>query len=120
MRFDPVAALIAYHDAINRLDFEAIETMFAEDALYVSPGFGGETRGRAAILKAFRDYFARFPDQHAKDDLVEQLGDRSVRSVWRLEATDRTTGEVIRRNGEEVTDFDDAGRIVRVTVFDRG
>jgi ketosteroid isomerase-like protein len=120
MAFDPVQALIAYHDAINQLDFEAIATMFAEDALYVSPGTGGETRGRAVILQAFRDYFARFPDQHAEDDLVELVGERSVRSLWRLEATDRATGEVIRRQGEEVTDFDDAGRIVRVTVFDRG
>ena len=116
--FDPVASLIAYHAAINALDFDAIAAMFADDAVYVSGGIGGMTEGRGAIMAAFRAYFDIYPDQMAEDDSVERQGPLSARAAWRLIATHRATGEPLVRRGLETVTFDDTGRIVRVEVVD--
>lgn len=116
--FDPIARLIAYHDAINALDFDTIEAMFAEDAVYDSGGLGGVVTGRGPIMDGFRTYFDLYPDQVAEDSLIELVGEHAVRSVWRLTATHRLTGEKLIRAGEEIVTFDDAGRIVRVEVTD--
>ncbi|MGN8019249.1 nuclear transport factor 2 family protein [Phyllobacterium sp. 22229] len=118
MPFNPVETTRLYHSAINALDFEAIAGLFATDAVYASSGIG-EIAGRQAILEAFKAYFAVYPDQVAEDDLIEQLSPRSAKSVWRLVATHNGTGEVSRRSGEEVILFDEAGKILRVTVQDR-
>jgi hypothetical protein len=119
MPFDPVARLVAYHDAINALDFEAIEAMFAEEATYDSGGLGGVVTGRASIMEGFRAYFDTYPDQVAEDRIVEALDGLRVRSVWSLTATHRRTGARLFRDGEETVTFDAAGRIVRVDVLDR-
>jgi ketosteroid isomerase-like protein len=118
--FDPVSTLITYHDAINALDFAFIEAMFTDNAIYDSGGLGGVVTGRAPIMEGFRHYFDLYPDQVSEDGLVEQLGENQVRSVWRLTATHRITGEKLIRAGEEIVTFDEAGRIVRVEVNDRG
>ena len=44
-QFNPLDRLIAYHEAINALDFAAITAMFAEDAVYDSGGLGGVLDG---------------------------------------------------------------------------
>jgi ketosteroid isomerase-like protein len=119
MSFDPVARLVAYHDAINALDFSTIEAMFAPDAVYVSGGLGGMVAGRERIMESFRAYFDAYPDQVAEDSLVEALDGRRVRSVWKLRATQRQTGEELVRSGEEIVTFDDEGLISRVEVADR-
>jgi len=119
MAFDPVARLIAYHAAINDLDFSAIESMFAESAVYDSGGLGGVVTGRASIMEGFRAYFDTYPDQVAEDGVVEALDGLRVRSVWRLTATHRQTGERLVRAGEETVTFDPAGLIIRVDVIDR-
>lgn len=116
--FDPVSALIAYHDAINALDFATIEAMFAEDAVYDSGGLGGVVTGRTPIMEGFRRYFDLYPDQVSEDSLIEQLGENQVRSVWRLVATHRVTGKKLIRAGEEIVTFDKAGGIIRVEVND--
>ena len=118
MPFSPVETTRLYHAAINALDFEAIAALFAIDAVYASSGIG-EIAGRHAILEAFKAYFAVYPNQVAEDDLIEELSPRSAKSVWRLVATHNGTGEVSRRSGEEVILFDEAGKILRVTVQDR-
>jgi ketosteroid isomerase-like protein len=115
---DVISRLIAYHDAINALDFTIIEAMFAEDAVYDSGGLGGVVRGRGPIMEGFRTYFDLYPDQIAVDDVVEAVGGHIVRSVWRLTATHRLTGEKLVRVGEEIVTFDDGGTIVRVEVTD--
>ena len=120
MASDLVDRLIAYHAAIDRLDFAAIEAMFAEDAVYQSGGLGGAVVGRGPIMAGFRSYFDLYPDQVSEDSVVERLDDRSVRSVWRLRAVNRLTGEVLARSGEEVVTFDAAGAIRRVEVRDAG
>lgn len=117
--FDPIARLTAYHDAINALDFAFIEAMFADNAVYDSGGLGGVVAGRAPIMEGFRRYFDLYPDQVSEDSRVEHLGENQVRSVWRLTATHRITGEKLIRAGEEIVTFDEAGRIIRVEVTDR-
>lgn len=119
MAFDPVARLIAYHEAINKLDFSTIESMFSEGAVYDSGGLGGVITGRVSIMEGFRTYFDTYPDQVAEDSAVEALDGLRVRSIWSLAATHRHTGEPLIRTGEETVTFDQAGRIVRVEVTDR-
>jgi hypothetical protein len=119
MAFDPVARLIAYHAAINELDFSTIEAMFAEGAVYDSGGLGGLVSGRGPIMDGFRVYFDAYPDQVAEDSLVEALDGLRVRSVWSLTATHRVTGDRLVRSGEEIVTFDAAGRILRVEVTER-
>ena len=118
MSFDPVARLVAYHDAINELDFSTIEAMFAEGAVYDSGGLGGVVTGRGPIMEGFRSYFDAYPDQVAEDSIVEALDRLRVRSVWSLTATHRLTGENLARSGEEIVTFDDDGKILRVVVTD--
>lgn len=118
MSFDLVARLIAYHDAINALDFSTIETMFAENAVYDSGGLGGVVVGREPIMASFRTYFTAYPDQVSEDSVVEPLDRLRVRSVWQLTATHSATGAKLRRAGEEVVTFDDNGLIVCVEVTD--
>jgi len=116
--FDPVGHVLLYHEAINALDFAAIEAMFAEEAVYASGGVGGNIEGRAAIMAAFRKYFDVYPDQVADDDLVEAVGAFSARSVWRLVATYKETGDRLMRSGQETVTFDAVGKIMRVDVRD--
>lgn len=115
--FDPVARLAAYHAAINRLDFEALEQGFAENAVYLSGGTGN-VAGRDAIMAAFRSYFDVFPDQVAGDDRIERLGDRKARAVWHLTATHTLTGAAVHRRGIETVTFDERGLITEVLVED--
>jgi ketosteroid isomerase-like protein len=115
---DPVEHLVVYHNAINALDFAVIEAFFAEDAVYVSGGVGGQIDGRDAIMAVFRKYFDAYPDQVAEDTLVEKVGPLAARSVWQLGATDSQTGEKMIRKGEETVTFNEAGRIIRVDVTD--
>jgi len=115
---DPMARLIAYHDAINALDFATIEAMFAEDAVYDSGGLGGVVQGRGPVMAGFRAYFDLYPDQVSHDSLVEPVGERAIRSIWKLTATHRLTGDKLIRAGEEIVTFDHAGLIARVEVTD--
>ena len=117
MVFDPAERITLFHDAINRLDYEAIENFFAENATYISNGVGS-LAGREAIMEAFRGYFDTYPDQIAVNSLVETLTPLSGRSVWSVRATNSKTGKPLIREGEETITFDENGRVVRVEVTD--
>lgn len=119
MSFDPVALVERYHAALNRYDSAMIAPMFAEDAVYVSPGVNGSIEGRERIIAAFDAYFAEHPDQHAVDETIEQTGPRQARSLWRLDATESSTGKAVRRRGTETVTFDEGGLIRRVEVEDQ-
>ena len=119
MSLDPAGLLRRYHAALQPYAADEVSGMFAEDAVYVSPGVNGRLEGRAAIMCAFNAYFAEHPDQHAVDEKVEVLGDRSVRSHWRLTATSAASGQPVERHGIETITFDAQGRIVKVEVEDR-
>lgn len=114
---DPVKLLIAYHAAIQRLDFDAIESMIHPNAEYKSAGVGS-LKGREAILAAFRAYFAVYPDQVAMDDSVVATACDTAIAVWHLQAKNLETGEMSRRRGSEEIRFDDAGKILNVIVRD--
>lgn len=107
-----------YHAATNALDFEAIESFFAETAVYVSDGVG-VFEGRDAIMEGFRAYFAEYGDQAAQDELIEAVSERAVRSVWKLAATSAKTGQKLVRSGEETAFLDRDGLIEKVIVRDR-
>ena len=114
---DPVDILRRWHEAINALDFDAIEAFFADDTTYGSRKVGA-LRGRAQIMKAFRDYFAEYPDQVAMDDSFEKVGPNAAKSTWHLTATSATTGEKLIRQGEETIYLNAEGKIERVDVTD--
>jgi ketosteroid isomerase-like protein len=114
--FDPRRRLEQYHAALDRLDFDALEAMFATDAVYVSNGVGS-LKGRGAIIAAFREYFGEFRHEESVDTRIETLGTNEVRSHWRLKARDKS-GKVIRREGTETVWFADDGSIVTILVDD--
>lgn len=116
--FDPRQKVIDYHAAINALDFDRIESFFAEHAVYISGGTGN-TIGREAIMSEFREYFEIFPDQVAWDDVVEPAGACAARSAWNLKATNARSGAIVERRGLETVEFDKHGSIIRIVVEDR-
>jgi SnoaL-like domain len=117
MNFDPVAALNAYHTALDAHDVDLVERLMAVNATYESAGIG-LVEGRAAIASAMRKYFTAHSNHQAWDDSVEQLGPQSARAVWQLTATNDATGEKYHRRGTEEVTFDDAGMVLRVLVID--
>lgn len=119
MSLDPVALVERYHAALNHFDAAVVTPMFAEDAVYVSPGVDGRIEGRDRILAAFSAYFAEHPDQHAVDESLERLGPFVARSHWRLDATAASTGKPVHRRGIETVTFRGDGLILRVEVEDQ-
>ena len=118
MSIDPVALLKHYHAALNDYDERTVTAMFAADAIYVSPGVKGRIAGREAIIAAFTAYFAEYPDQVAIDEAVTLVAPDAVQSVWRLEATARSTGQRVTRRGTQTVTFDADGLIRHVEVAD--
>jgi uncharacterized protein (TIGR02246 family) len=119
MSIDPVALVRRYHAALDAYDASVVGPMFADDAIYSSPGVNGRIEGRDAIIAAFSAYFAEHPDQRAEDDSIEQTGPREARAHWRLRATAASTGAAVARRGLETVSFDAGGLITRVEVEDR-
>jgi hypothetical protein len=117
MSIDPVAALIAYHAALDDHDIDQVERLMAENARYESAGIG-VVEGRVAILTAMRNYFATHLNHHAWDEQVEATGPRSARSHWRLTATKTATGQTLKRAGIEDVMFDSQGLVLNVFVVD--
>ena len=108
-----LAALLAdYTAALNRYDFNAVESMFAESAVYVSPGLNGEIKGRAAIMAAFRSYFAEHADQVNIDEDVRALDANTLQARWRLESSKS------KRSGMQIINFNAEGEIQRIAVLD--
>jgi limonene-1,2-epoxide hydrolase len=117
MSVDPIAALVAYHAALDAHDIDKVETLMALDAVYESASVG-IVEGRDAITAAMRKYFAAHADHHAWDDSVENVSATAARAVWQLTATHTATGEKYYRRGEEVVSFDESGKVLRVQVTD--
>ena len=78
MRADLAALLAAQSDAWTRGDLDAFCSVYADDAIYLSPG--GEVRGRAAVLERYR---GRYPDRQAMGTL--RLDVEEVRPIWGME-----------------------------------
>ncbi len=116
---DLVALLHAYHNALNAFDMRKVESMFAEDIIYISPSMKSDGKGRAALMLMFRKYFAEFSDQVSRDSKIEILSPNVVKSTWLLDATSGITGLINQRRGEETISFDDNGLITKVEVKDQ-
>ena len=110
--------LAAYTAALNRYDLHAVENMLAENAVYVSPGLKGKITGRAAIMTAFKTYFAEHVEQVNVDKNVSQISPIKVQSNWSLTATNKRTGKPVARKGLQVITFNDAGLIAFIQVLD--
>lgn len=106
------ALLSAYTGALNRLDMDAAEAMFVEDAIYASPGLPHEMRGRAEIMAAFRTYFKDHSDQVSEDHEIKVTGPRVIENRWSL----RSQGT--ERRGWQRIEFNPAGKIIRIDVKD--
>jgi hypothetical protein len=115
---DPIARVKAYHAAINALDLDGAEKMFAVDAEYHSPSVGAVI-GRDAIFAAMRGYFAEYPDQVATGENYAIIAPGKVRSDWHLRAMGKSTGEPYERRGIETITLDAQGLITRIDVADR-
>ena len=78
------AALVRLLDtqaaAWSRGDLDAFCSVYAEDALFLSPS--GTTRGRQAVLERYR---TRYPDRAAMGTLRLEIDE--VRPVWGIEVT---------------------------------
>lgn len=117
MAKDFIKLATRYHEALNKFDFAAVESMFSEDAEYHSSGIGG-LYGRNNIMHAMKAYFNEFNDQASTDDKLELIGDHTVRSHWRLVATTRSSGRKVSRQGVENLHFNGKGLIIMVEVED--
>ena len=115
--FDPVAAMQAYHAAIEKRDLKYIGTALAHDAVYQSKGLG-PVSGRDAILAAMQRYFAKYPDNKAWDTSVAEESRWVAVCEWQLRATDLTTGKPVSRRGKERVSFGSNGLIKSVEVED--
>jgi SnoaL-like domain len=106
-----------YYTALKNFDYATLEKIFAEDAEYHSSGIGG-LYGRPAIIEAMRAYFHEFSDQVSTNDSIELLGETSVRAHWRLQATTKSSGRKVKRQGIETIHFNSKGLITLVEVQD--
>ncbi len=79
---DPVDILRRWHGAIQRARLRCGRSVLADDATYAVAFKVGALRGRAQIVKAFRDYFAEYPDQVAVDDSFEKVSPAAAKSTW--------------------------------------
>ena len=108
-----------YYSALNNFDYAALEKLFTEDAEYHSSGIGGGgLYGRPAIIEAMKAYFHEFSDQVSSNDSIELLGENSVRTHWRLQATTQSSGRKVKRQGIETIHFNPKGLITLVEVQD--
>ena len=112
------ARLIKYHAALNAFDLAAASKMFAEDAVYVSPGLKSSILGRETIMLAIADYFAEYSDQVSVDDEVLELDENRIQSLWTLNATSNKTGAKVQRRGTEIAMFNKDGLITKIEVID--
>ena len=106
------ALLADYTTALNRYDLGVVADMFAEDAVYVSPGVGGEINGGVAIMSAFKDYFRQHTDQVNRDEDVQQVDENTLQARWHLKFSNSS------RSGIQRMVFTAAGLITRIEVED--
>ena len=117
MKFDPAAALVAYHKVLDGHDIAAVRNWFAENVAYTSAGLG-TVQGREKVLAAIEKYFSVSPDHQAWDDKVLAISERVAVCDWHLRATNKVTGAVVERHGLETITFDGHGKIESVVVVD--
>lgn len=107
-----------YFNALNAFDLKAVETILAEDAVYISSGLNGRIFGRANIMTSFKTYFEEFSDQVSVDTHIKSIAPNTFSSDWRLKATSVKTGKLSERAGTQETTFNEDGLIEHIEVRD--
>jgi uncharacterized protein (TIGR02246 family) len=111
---DVRAAIGAYFDGVNAGRYDDVAALFAEDAVLLAPGTKPR-RGREQIAAYFPAVLARYPEHF--DDPTRVLVDGRAAAV-EIDFTGRLdTGAPIAFQAIDVFDFDERGRIVRLTTW---
>jgi ketosteroid isomerase-like protein len=83
---DAVATVIAFNEAINRHDLDALTALMTESHRFVDSA-GASVDGRSACVAAWRGFFASYPDYRNIFDDVVDVGDGIVVVHGRSECT---------------------------------
>jgi ketosteroid isomerase-like protein len=70
---DAPAVVLAFNEAINRRDVDALARLMNEGHRFVDPS-GAAVHGRDACLEAWRGFFDTFPDYRNVFDEIADLG----------------------------------------------
>jgi ketosteroid isomerase-like protein len=104
--------LQAYFDGINREDYAAVAALFHPDGELLAPGSGAR-RGAAEIEAYFQDALRLYPEH--LDDPTRFIHAGPTVTV-EIHFTGRLlSGDRLEFDAVDVFDFDDDGRIVRMT-----
>jgi uncharacterized protein (TIGR02246 family) len=74
------AAIERFNDAFNRQDLDGVGRCITDDCVFVdtSPPDGQRYQGRAAVLAAWREFFAGSPDARFDTEELTVSADRAV------------------------------------------
>jgi ketosteroid isomerase-like protein len=70
---NPVEALLAFFDAINRHDPDALAALMTEDHIFID-SLGASVRGREKMRPGWGAYFAMCPDYRVSHEDIFQSG----------------------------------------------
>ena len=107
----------AYVAHSNAHDLEAIGGLLGDQARYES-AYAGALSGREAILEMMRRFFAELPDVHWEAAGYEEVSPGRVAFDFQMHATARD-GAAVAREGREVIEFAEGGRIMLIRVGGR-
>lgn len=116
--FMTVETLVAFADAWNRHDIDALMTFMTDDCVFETAGgpqaCGSRHVGQAAVRAAFESAWQSFPDAQWRNGTHFIAGDRGV-SEWLFTGT-AADGSRVEANGVDVFTFRD-GKIAVKNVF---
>jgi ketosteroid isomerase-like protein len=70
---NPVEAVLAFFDAINRHDSDALAALMTEDHIFID-SLGASVRGRDKMPAGWRAYFAMCPDYRVSHEDILHTG----------------------------------------------
>lgn len=109
---------MAFLEAFNRHDLDAIMGFFADDCVFYMPRGekprGDRFVGKDAVRAGLAQRFEGIPDVHYGDDRHWVCGDAGV-SEWTL--TGSTSGQQLEVRGIDLLEFDRDGKITRKDSF---
>ena len=104
--------LKAYFDGINREDYAAVAALFHPDGEMLAPG-AGVRRGAAEIESYFQDALRPYPEHLDDPTRFIHAGPTVTVEIHFTGAV--AGGDRLEFDAVDVFDFDDEGRIVRLT-----
>jgi ketosteroid isomerase-like protein len=78
--------VVAFNEAINRGDLEALTGLMADDHRFVDAA-GSVVAGKEACREAWASFFAAYPDHRNVFDTVEAVDGRRVVAIGRSECS---------------------------------